>query len=63
MLACSTSANGVLVSSSIGVVGSYLPDGPQKDAVNELTTTFQTKFGYPPPQFAHSARPSTSYAP
>jgi branched-chain amino acid transport system substrate-binding protein len=45
-------ANGVFISSSIGVVGSHLPDGPQKDAINELTTTFQTKFGYLPPQFA-----------
>jgi branched-chain amino acid transport system substrate-binding protein len=45
-------AEGVLVSSSIGVVGSYLPDGPQKTAITELTTSFQTKYGYPPPQFA-----------
>jgi branched-chain amino acid transport system substrate-binding protein len=45
-------AEGIFVASSIGVVGSHLPDGPQKDAINELTTTFQAKFGYPPPQFA-----------
>jgi branched-chain amino acid transport system substrate-binding protein len=45
-------AEGVFLSSSIGVVGSHLPDGPQKDAINELTTTFQSKYGYPPPQFA-----------
>jgi branched-chain amino acid transport system substrate-binding protein len=45
-------AEGVNLSSSIGVVGSYLPDGPQKDAINELTTTFQSRYGYPPPQFA-----------
>jgi len=34
------------------VVGKDLPDGPQKDAINELSSTFQTKYGYPPPQFA-----------
>ena len=45
-------AEGVTMSSSIGVVGDYLPDGPQKDAINELATAFQTKYGYPPPQFA-----------
>jgi branched-chain amino acid transport system substrate-binding protein len=45
-------AEGVTVSSSIGVVGSYLPDGPQKTAISELSTTFQAKCGYPPPQFA-----------
>ncbi|MPZ79198.1 MAG: ABC transporter substrate-binding protein [Actinophytocola sp.] len=45
-------AEGVLVASSIGVVGPDLPDGAQKDAVAELTTSFQDEYGYPPPQFA-----------
>ncbi|HEX6683887.1 MAG TPA: ABC transporter substrate-binding protein [Candidatus Limnocylindrales bacterium] len=45
-------AEGVTVLSSVGVVGSALPNGPLKTAVDELTTTFQSKFGYPPPQFA-----------
>jgi branched-chain amino acid transport system substrate-binding protein len=45
-------AEGVTVSSSIGVVGDHLPAGPQKDVVAELTTAFQTRYGYPPPQFA-----------
>jgi branched-chain amino acid transport system substrate-binding protein len=45
-------AEGIFLSSSIGVVGKDLPDGPQKDSINELATTFQTKYGYPPPQFA-----------
>jgi branched-chain amino acid transport system substrate-binding protein len=45
-------AEGVAVASSIGVVGAYLPAGPQKQAVEELTTAFQARYGYPPPQFA-----------
>lgn len=45
-------AEGVNVSSSIGVVGPHLPDGPQKDAINELATAFSDRYGYPPPQFA-----------
>jgi branched-chain amino acid transport system substrate-binding protein len=45
-------AEGVTVSSSIGVVGAHLPDGPQKDAINELATAFSSRYGYPPPQFA-----------
>ena len=45
-------AEGVTMLSSVGVVGSSLPDGPLKTAVNELTTTFQAKYGYAPPQFA-----------
>ena len=45
-------ADGVIVSSSIGVVGSALPAGPLKVAVDELTTSFTAKYGYPPPQFA-----------
>ncbi|MEO3922332.1 ABC transporter substrate-binding protein [Micromonosporaceae bacterium B7E4] len=45
-------AEGVVVASSIGVVGDHLPDGPQKTAVRELTDAFQARYGYPPPQFA-----------
>jgi branched-chain amino acid transport system substrate-binding protein len=45
-------AEGVTVASSIGVVGPDLPAGKQKDAIDELTTSFEKKYGYPPPQFA-----------
>lgn len=45
-------AEGVTVASSIGVVGPDLPAGRQKDAIDELTTSFGKKYGYPPPQFA-----------
>lgn len=45
-------AEGVTVASSIGIIGPDLPAGKQKDAIDELTTSFQEKYGYPPPQFA-----------
>lgn len=45
-------AEGVTVASSIGVVGPDLPAGKQKTAIDELTTSFADKYGYPPPQFA-----------
>ena len=45
-------AEGVTVASSIGVVGSALPAGPQKAAIDELATAFTAEHGYPPPQFA-----------
>lgn len=45
-------AEGVTVASSIGVIGPELPEGKQKDAITELTTSFSEKYGYPPPQFA-----------
>jgi branched-chain amino acid transport system substrate-binding protein len=45
-------AEGVTVASSIGVVGPDLPAGKQKDAISELTTSFEEKYGYAPPQFA-----------
>lgn len=45
-------AEGVTVASSIGVVGASLPDGSQKQAIDELAGPFQTKHGYAPPQFA-----------
>ena len=45
-------AEGAVVASSIGVVGSYLPAGAQRTAIDELATAFRAKYGYPPPQFA-----------
>jgi branched-chain amino acid transport system substrate-binding protein len=45
-------AEGVVIASSVGVVGEYLPAGELKTAVDELTTAFTGKYGYPPPQFA-----------
>jgi branched-chain amino acid transport system substrate-binding protein len=42
----------VTLSSSIGVVGTHLPAGKQREAIEELTTAFSGKYGYPPPQFA-----------
>ncbi|AVT28160.1 ABC transporter substrate-binding protein [Plantactinospora sp. BC1] len=45
-------AEGALVASSIGVVGDTLPDGAQKQAIDELAGAFRAKHGYPPPQFA-----------
>jgi branched-chain amino acid transport system substrate-binding protein len=45
-------AEGVFVASAIGVVGDALPDGPQKQAIDELAKPFTSKYGYPPPQFA-----------
>jgi branched-chain amino acid transport system substrate-binding protein len=47
-----TAAEGVTVASSIGVVGDYLPDGPQKQAIAQMAGPFEKKYGYPPPQFA-----------
>lgn len=45
-------AEGVFVASAIGVVGDALPDGPQKQAIDELAKPFTSQHGYPPPQFA-----------
>lgn len=45
-------AEGATVLSTVGTVGSALPAGPLKTAVAELTTAYQKKYGYPPPQFA-----------
>jgi branched-chain amino acid transport system substrate-binding protein len=45
-------AEGAVVASSIGVVGASLPAGEQKTAIEELSTAFEAKYGYPPPQFA-----------
>jgi branched-chain amino acid transport system substrate-binding protein len=43
---------GVYVQSAIGVVGSYLPDGRLKQAIQEMSGPFIKKYGYEPPQFA-----------
>jgi branched-chain amino acid transport system substrate-binding protein len=45
-------AEGATIASSIGVVGDALPAGAQKTAIEELSTAFTAKYGYPPPQFA-----------
>ena len=45
-------AEGTVVACSIGVVGDALPAGPQRTAIEELSTAFRAKYGYPPPQFA-----------
>ncbi|MEV6300052.1 ABC transporter substrate-binding protein [Actinoplanes sp. NPDC051861] len=45
-------AEGAVIASSVGVVGEHLPAGELKTAVDELTTAFTQKYGYPPPQFA-----------
>lgn len=45
-------AEGITVASAVGVVGSSLPDGPLKTAIQELAGPFQSKYGYAPPQFA-----------
>lgn len=45
-------AEGAVVASSVGVVGSSLPDGELKQAIDELAGPFQTEYGYAPPQFA-----------
>jgi len=47
-----SAGEGVTVMSSIGVVGEYLPDGPQKQVIQQMSAPFQQKHGYPPPQFA-----------
>jgi branched-chain amino acid transport system substrate-binding protein len=43
---------GVTVMSSIGVVGEFLPEGPQKQIIQRMAVPYQQKHGYPPPQFA-----------
>ncbi len=43
---------GVTVLSAIGVVGEYLPDGPQKQIIEKMEVPFRKKHGYAPPQFA-----------
>jgi branched-chain amino acid transport system substrate-binding protein len=45
-------AEGVTVSSAIGVVGEYLPPGPQKQIIDQMAVPYRQKYGYPAPQFA-----------
>ncbi len=45
-------ANGVIVPSSLGVVGPQLPDSKVKTVAVKMAKTFQKKNGYYPPQFA-----------
>jgi len=47
-----SAAEGVTVESAIGVVGDYLPDGPEKQVIAQVAVPFEHKYGYPPPQFA-----------
>ncbi|HEY3252357.1 MAG TPA: ABC transporter substrate-binding protein [Polyangiaceae bacterium] len=47
-----SAGEGVTVLSAIGVVGDYLPDGPQKQIIQQMAVPYQQKHGYPPPQFA-----------
>lgn len=46
-------ANGVIIATSLGVAGPYLPDKhPAKKVVDDMAKTFQANNGYYPPQFA-----------
>ncbi|MCA2224611.1 ABC transporter substrate-binding protein [Nonomuraea aurantiaca] len=45
-------AEGMTVQSAIGVVGEQLPDGKQKQVIEQMSKPYQQKYGYPPPQFA-----------
>jgi branched-chain amino acid transport system substrate-binding protein len=45
-------ANGVIVASSLAVVGPHLPDSDVKDAALAMAEPFQQANGYYPPQFA-----------
>jgi branched-chain amino acid transport system substrate-binding protein len=45
-------AEGVTVSSAIGVVGDFLPAGAQKQIVDQMAVPYKQKYGYAPPQFA-----------
>jgi branched-chain amino acid transport system substrate-binding protein len=45
-------AEGVTVQSAIGVIGDHLPDGPQKQVIDQMAVPFKQKHGYSPPQFA-----------
>lgn len=44
-------ANGVIVATSLGVVGPYLPESKVKKVTLEMAETFQKNHGYYPPQF------------
>ena len=45
-------AEGITILSAIGVVGASLPDGPQKQIIDQIATPYREKYGYAPPQFA-----------
>ncbi len=46
-------ANGVIVATSLGVAGPYLPDKhPAKKVIDDMAKTFQANNNYYPPQFA-----------
>jgi branched-chain amino acid transport system substrate-binding protein len=46
-------ANGVIVATSLGVAGPYLPDKhPAKKVIDDMAKSFQATNGYYPPQFA-----------
>jgi len=47
-----SAGEGVTVLSAIGVVGDFLPEGPQKQVIQQMAAPYQQKHGYPPPQFA-----------
>lgn len=48
-------ANGVILNSSVSVVGPHLPESELKDVVTAMAEPFQQKHGYYPPQFAGDA--------
>ena len=47
-----SAAEGLTIASSIGVVGSYLPEGEQKEVIASLSRSFRALYKYAPPQFA-----------
>jgi branched-chain amino acid transport system substrate-binding protein len=47
-----SAAEGVTIAGSIGIVGPYLPDGPLKKAIGNLSRSFRGLYRYAPPQFA-----------
>jgi branched-chain amino acid transport system substrate-binding protein len=47
-----SAAEGVTIAASIGVVGSYLPDGELKNSIGSLSRSFRGLYRYAPPQFA-----------
>lgn len=47
-----SAAEGVTIAGSIGIVGAYLPDGPLKNTIGNLSRSFRGLYRYAPPQFA-----------
>jgi branched-chain amino acid transport system substrate-binding protein len=45
-------AEGMTVQSAIGVVGDHLPEGKQKQVIDQMAGPYEQKHGYAPPQFA-----------